>query len=266
MITVYTYSQIKGDQFKFTWKPSETCNCHFQDIFQINKDMIYLDNLDDFIKNDSTIEFTDFPYFKKIHNEGFTIESFYYFETWDKFFKNLKHKYSCKDTDFYQMYKVNLRKLRLVEKLYEKVEDTTNLHDIRNRIGIHVRRGDHGIQRGGRKTDIYYNNLSDNFFYLIDREIKKNKDIKFLLATDNLKSYEKFTSRYNDRIVTYTTNQSYGLYNEGVSRRCTTLEDAVIELFLLSRCKKIIGSDSSSFGDMASVLGDCPIECARKIW
>ena len=84
------------------------------------------------------------------------------------------------------------------------------MHDIRNRIGIHVRRGDHGIQRGGRKTDIYYNNLSDNFFYLIDREIKKNKDIKFLLATDNLKSYEKFTSRYNDRIVTYTTNQSYG--------------------------------------------------------
>ena len=102
---------------------SETCNCHFQDIFQINKDMIYLDNLDDFIKNDSTIEFTDFPYFKKIHNEGFTIESFYYFETWDKFFKNLKHKYSCKDTDFYQMYKVNLRKLRLVEKLYEKVKE-----------------------------------------------------------------------------------------------------------------------------------------------
>jgi hypothetical protein len=42
------------------------------------------------------------------------------------------------------------------------------------------------------------------------------------------------------------------------SWRTTSIEDAVVELYLLSRCKRVVGTYWSSFGWLAALIGQVP--------
>lgn len=136
----------------------------------------------------------------------------------------------------------------IIEKESEKIDDNT--------IGLHIRRGDH-MTKNDRNMG-----SDDKFFSLIDNEIKKNKNVKFFLATDGINTEKIFKRKFRDRIIIYQKREK-GIFhtfgkNISVSRSSIIgCQDALIDIYLLSKCSKIIGTKLSTFTECAWWFGGC---------
>ena len=88
------------------------------------------------------------------------------------------------------------------------------------------------------------------------------EDQKFFFCSDNADVQRHFTEKYKGRVITYERE----LYNNpqlaesGHHDNIQITTDAFIELLLLSRCDKIIGTYASSFDEVAWWLGGCKSE------
>jgi protein-arginine kinase len=96
----------------------------------------------------------------------------------------------------------------------------------------------------------------------MDQEINKNHAVTFFLSTDSKETNEKFLKKYEDRIIhneekTYFNSicQYQPKYNQ---------DDAVIDLFLLSKTNKIIGSNWSSFSYLSSKMSNIQLVIAGR--
>ena len=110
-------------------------------------------------------------------------------------------------------------------------------------VSIHIRRTDQINSIAYSKTE--------NFVELMNREIEANPDVKFFLATDDKEEEALLRKTFPGRIVS----------NENRTLRRDSLDgmyDALLDLFCLAACKKIIGSYCSSFTDTAASLGGIP--------
>lgn len=126
-----------------------------------------------------------------------------------------------------------------IDRLERKIE---KLEGIQNLIGVHIRRTD--------QIDSIRYSKTENFIELMSREIEKNPKTMFYLATDDMSEEEYIRKIFPDRIVSYE--------NRALSRDSQTgISDAVIDLYCLSKCKKIVGSYWSSFTDVAAIIGNC---------
>lgn len=140
--------------------------------------------------------------------------------------------------DLQKIFKPNERLETEIKKITSQFSGDT--------IGIHIRRTD----------NINSIKLSSNeaFKNRIDYEIKKNPNVRFYLASDNLSIKEEFVQQYKERIITY-----HNLTNRN------TLDGMIFaasELFCLSKTKKIIGSAYSSYSEIAAELGGIKLEIA----
>jgi hypothetical protein len=122
----------------------------------------------------------------------------------------------------------------------------------KNIIGVHIRRGDtfkqfqsiYKLHDMKLKTDALY--IKD-----MNKEIKLNKNVKFFLATDNKKSFNKFKKIYKNRIISFPQK----FYDQNCTKKqCNLMNQykrgqhyAVIDLFLLTQFKKLIGCYTSGF-------------------
>ncbi len=110
-------------------------------------------------------------------------------------------------------------------------------------VSIHIRRTDQINSIAYSKTE--------NFIDLMNREIHENPKVKFFLATDDREEEALLRRTFPGRIVS----------NENRTLRRDSLEgmyDAMVDLYCLASCKKIIGSYCSSFTDTAASLGNIP--------
>lgn len=106
-------------------------------------------------------------------------------------------------------------------------------------VGVHIRRTD-------QTKSIEYSK-TENFIDLMNREIKRNPQVCFYLATDDMKEEEYLRQMFPGRIIsneerTLRRDSKEGMY------------DAVVDLYCLSACGKIIGSYWSSFTDTAAAI------------
>jgi hypothetical protein len=98
---------------------------------------------------------------------------------------------------------------------------------------------------------------------LFEKEIDKlDKDKKIFFCSDNGDVQKYFVEKYSDRILTYERT----LYNSGNSaesghnKDVQSTTDALIEMLILSRCSKFIGTYISSFDEVAWWLSGCKSE------
>lgn len=125
----------------------------------------------------------------------------------------------------------------------QKRIDAVTKHFTEDMVSVHIRRTD-------QVTSIAYSK-TENFIDLMNREINENPDVKFFLATDDKDEEALLRKTFPGRIVS----------NENRTLRRDSLDgmyDALLDLYCLSKCKKIIGSYYSSFTDTAAALGDIP--------
>ena len=109
-----------------------------------------------------------------------------------------------------------------------------------NTVGLHIRRGDH-------KKSIEYSPLR-LFIDAIEREIAQNTDTNFYLASDSLPIKRRLVNQFGERIITQLAPTSRNS-EQG-------MQDAVVDLYALSRTRKIYGSYWSSYSRVAANLSN----------
>jgi len=97
----------------------------------------------------------------------------------------------------------------------------------------------------------------ENFFDEIDLLIKKEPNVRFFLCTDRPEHYDAFLTRYGKARISYIPRERFDRSRE-------QLESAVVDLYLLSQTRYILGSGFSYFSDVAERLGGKSIRLAGQ--
>ena len=135
---------------------------------------------------------------------------------------------------------------RPLPRLLERI-DAMAMEFAPKTIGVHVRRGDN-VEAGTHSPLALFEQRIDS---LLDDGWER-----VFLATDSDDVRSHFAQRYGDRLLTLRPNLQR-------SRR-EGIEDAVVDLYCLSRTGRILGSYYSSYSGAAAELGDLELEIIRK--
>lgn len=103
-------------------------------------------------------------------------------------------------------------------------------------VGLQIRRTDH--------ITAIQSSPSECFEKVIDR---LDEDTKIYLASDDEREKNHFKEKYGERIITRDSTLERGS-TQGI-------QDAVVEMYILSATNRIYGSKHSSFGEIASKIG-----------
>jgi hypothetical protein len=221
------------DKIRVYWNVDQACNGKFTDIFEP-------------IENVEIVE-TSLTYGLYINPLYTIIDLFFYYVIYPmKFdyygFEDYK-KIMEKNNIHYSLYeeKEIYKKLKIKSRLNNIVNEFIKKNNLQDGISLHVRRTDHVSLAQNS------NNYSDDqeFFDFID---KFPNNTTIFLATDNLKTQEQFIERYGKRLFYYKK------IKEGNNLRKTSLEDAVIDIFIAARIKNFKGSKHSSYSELIEVL------------
>ena len=104
-------------------------------------------------------------------------------------------------------------------------------------IGVHLRRTDN--------VKSIMQSPIELFIEKMDAAIESNPNCKFFLATDSPDEEKQLSNRYGDRIIINDKKDLSRNSQEGI-------QDALVDLVCLSRCRVIYGSYFSSFSIAAS--------------
>lgn len=124
-----------------------------------------------------------------------------------------------------------------IEPLQEIIHSYTN--DFGDVVGVHIRRTDNKISID--------RSLTSMFIEMMSNEIDKNNDVRFFLATDSLAEEERLDKVFPGRIITHR--------KASLDRNDPrAIQDALIDLYCLSKCRKLLGSYQSSFSITAATM------------
>ncbi len=250
----YALAKEFGRPIHLIWEKSFELNCSFDHLFELPKNVTYdeydigrkqlaLKNrmtkalrkiglflprgYDHYLFNDEIIV---------LENQGFNFEEL----------KKFRRIYINTVEHFYKS-----EPLFSIFTPIEKLQKIINGHTQRfseNTIGIHIRRTDNA-------NSVKFSPLS-GFMELMDREIEKSGSTKFFLATDSPETAKEIKNRYGERIL---------LHEKVLDRNLEKgIQDALIDIYCLSKCKKILGSYYSSFSEVASQINNIPLEQVYK--
>jgi len=151
--------------------------------------------------------------------------------------KNIDHVGDQKHEDYHDVFLYD--KLKLKPKIQSRINNIINklsgFQKSGDYIAIHVRRTDHI-----KLAEAHNNFTSDSEFF---KFLENNNGLKVYLATDNPMTQEMFYNKYGERIV--VNNK----IKKKHTHRMTSVEDAIIDLFICSQAKLFKGSGFSSFTD-----------------
>lgn len=115
-------------------------------------------------------------------------------------------------------------------------------------VGVHIRRTDNAVSIAESPVS--------SFILAMEEEVKNHPSVKFYLATDDIATKQVLQEKFEGRIITQ--------HIEGSRSNQQCMIEAVVDLFCLSRCHKLLGSYWSSFSDMAADLGSIKAQIIRK--
>lgn len=109
-------------------------------------------------------------------------------------------------------------------------------------IGIHIRRTDNLLSIEKSPTELFIRRMKE--------EVEMHDSVRFYLASDSPEEKKRLTTIFGDRVITDWKPVSRST-PEGV-------QDALVELYTLSRTRKILGSYYSSYSETAAEIGKIP--------
>jgi len=153
-----------------------------------------------------------------------------------------------------------MRDLRPLSHIAAKIDAFADRHfEAGPTVGVHVRRTDHADNRRRRRR----HRISERpFFRAMEHALANNATTKFMFCTDNARTLEEYRRRYDDHLLFFPKEFHTKSRPDGSPMlyfRQTTMEDAVIDLGLLARSDRIIGTKHSTFSSQASWIGNIPL-------
>ncbi|MDH5719775.1 MAG: hypothetical protein OEZ13_04045 [Spirochaetia bacterium] len=116
-------------------------------------------------------------------------------------------------------------------------------------IGLHIRRTDHIKSINKSPTE--------GFIEIIKQKLKENKKTKFFLSTDSKEEEILLLNIFPENIV---VNKKRSLNRN----KPEAIEDALVDLYCLSKCEKLYGSYWSSFTQTAADIGKIDFKVVVK--
>ncbi|MDR1517917.1 MAG: hypothetical protein LBS52_07490 [Dysgonamonadaceae bacterium] len=115
-------------------------------------------------------------------------------------------------------------------------------------IGVHIRRTDFPRSINESPTELFIEKMK--------REIENDPNVKFFLASDDEREKQSVSAVFREKMISFASEL----------KRDTAkgVREALIELYLLSATKKIIGVRGSSFSEVAAKAGGIPLETITK--
>ena len=110
---------------------------------------------------------------------------------------------------------------------------------LENAVGVHIRRTDNRKATRSSPTSL--------FIKYMEREVINQPESRFFLATDSPEVETELVGIFEDRIIVHPKRS---LDRDDPD----AIKDALIDLYCLANCRKILGSYWSSFTDTASEL------------
>lgn len=141
-----------------------------------------------------------------------------------------------------------VRRLRPLPHLQERIDRLSAAFVHGHTVGIHIRRTDHATAIAESPDARFVDAISD--------AIVHDADARFYLATDDADLKRRLVERFPDRITTQDCH--------GSRADLCGMEEAVVDLWTLARCSRIIGSYWSSYTDTAAEIGGVPLTIIRK--
>tara|TARA_Y100000389_G_scaffold204376_1_gene256581 strand:+ start:3170 stop:3847 length:678 start_codon:yes stop_codon:yes gene_type:complete len=138
----------------------------------------------------------------------------------------------CKPLKNYQPKYDKLKLKQYMEKIIIDKLDILN----KNYISVHIRRTDH--VRAAKGQNVF--TTDEEFIDFLDKS-DNNKNI--YIATDNKNTYDKFSKIYKDRI-------KFKYHKVIPQHRQTSLQDAIIDIYMCVYSDDFKGSGYSSFSDL----------------
>ncbi len=169
------------------------------------------------------------------------------FSTNDSRGRNIDYMYDAIPEDIKKRYIKAFKILKPIPKLINKIQQFSNDNFDKNTVSVHIRSWNRNGEMS-RRSDLH--NLEK-----YELEMRKCDKCKFFISTDssNVIKYFKMSEEWRDRVIFYdrlTDLDTSRDFPEGV-------QEDLIELYLLSKNSKLIGSHFSTFSEVAWWLGGC---------
>jgi hypothetical protein len=148
---------------------------------------------------------------------------------YDKIPERLKKTYS----DIFSIFE-------LKRHIQKRINGFAKRHFNEHTISVHIRTYNDAAGTSGKKRGIYSFNI-DSF---ISQMKNQDDNCNFFVCSDSDEAIEQIKDVFGDRIATF---------DSGVK----TTEEDIIDLYLLSKNKLIIGTKNSTFTEVAWWLSDC---------
>lgn len=116
-------------------------------------------------------------------------------------------------------------------------------------MGVHIRRTDNALSIAQSPTRLFIERMK--------KEIEQNSDTTFYLASDSEEDKRSIVNRFGNRVFT-SVHKADRNSLEG-------MQEALIELYLLSRTRHVLGSVHSSFSETAAQIGKISYELLRDV-
>lgn len=235
------------------WENNQYLGCNFNDLFENKFEEITKEELKEIKKKNSFV-------YRDILEEDFKKYDYVILDTWKFVFlpneieRDFNKTYSSNDgsnIDFEferipigQREKIinNLNELIPTKRIRGIIEDFNVSNNLKDCIGLHIRRGDNKFTVDGREKV-----SSDELFI---EKIKSMPNERFLLCTDGIEIENKLKELFKERIIVYPKGNRKRSKSESV-------QEALIDMILLSKTKKIFGSYLSTFTELAWWLSGC---------
>lgn len=234
--SAHMLAKRRNDTLHVVWFCSPELNCPFEQLFQVPKGLtihniyskwnlkkLYLQFFSQFINNDMIK-----------HNKTDGMLHIDFIDTLSKkcYIATEEHFYPCHTYDLFLP-------TPLLQSNIDHILQNFSSHT----VGVHIRRTDNMPAIGKSTTAA--------FISAMQKELSKNPDTVFYLATDDSKEEESLRTLFPDKII---SNEDRDLSRNSVQG----IQDALLDLYALARTDKIIGSYFSSFTDIAADMRQIP--------
>jgi hypothetical protein len=162
-----------------------------------------------------------------------------------------------------------LRSLSPAPHLREEVDRFTAQVDLPTAYGLHIRMTDNVTAYAWwreREASFKEEMISrlEGFDRFVSDTVERDPTAEFFLATDSQQAERYMVRHHSGRMVIYPkryrseTRVSLSLRDARLQRqmqRTSRIEDALVEMLLLAKCRAIAGTYYSSFNEVAALIG-----------
>lgn len=131
-------------------------------------------------------------------------------------------------------------------------EQHSNIGDM---VGVHVRRGDAASIKSDKQT--FHRERQRTIPEKLYFDVLDGTNQPIFVCTENTDVIDSFHKRYGDRVCNFQCRSFK-------RREAVGCQDAAVDLLLLSKCRNILGGDSS-FSEVAGVIGNAPRQILHNV-